>query len=361
MKRIVLILLAILVLTGCNDVGKVPSDNISSDFNLLSSDFSQSDVKEITKYEGKREYNSVSLGYACRLDYQNNYYYSDEFGFFCVNKSSEKKTSFLEEGLYTMKCYKQQIYFVETPNVIVFDAQTHKITEKSFNELFPLDIQVPQIRYDIDVIMVEDGWLVYIRDNSYDTTEVYLTDSNFTTKKLLPIERFDIVLDDEVFYFDKDGNVLCYNISLDKHSYVTKFTDALSENQTSNTITYLGDGKLLVCRNNKIHIIDLVDCTSFLEIPYDAGSLENCSPYALYDDDKMYLLIWEAEESYRVDAISRKDKKVETICKNTFDLPIVHCELASQDQQHLYLYNTGYDNDDGTPSSGFWKIEKNFN
>ncbi len=340
-------------------MGNVTSDYTSSDYNLLSSELSQSGVKEITKYEGKREYNNISLGYTCRLDYQNNnYYYSDEFGFFCVNKSSGEKTSFLEEQLYAMKCYKQQIYFVETPSVIVFDAQTHKTTEKSFKELFLLDIQVPQVRYDINVIMVECGWLVYIRDNSLDTTEVYLTDSNFTTKKLLPIERFDIVLDDEVFYLDNDGNVLCYNLTSDKHSYVTRFADNVSGDQSSNALLYLGKGNILVCRNNKIQIIDLADCSSFLEIPYDVNNLENCLPSAVYDDDKMYLLIWESDTGYRVDSISYRDKKVETLCRYTLEFPLVYCELASQDEENIYLYNTGYDNDDGTSSSGFWQIQK---
>lgn len=357
MKRVALILLAVLVLTGCNDTIPITNRDTSSDSNMLSSDFSQIDLKEITKYKGKKYYNDISLGTTFRVENEKNYYYCDEFGFYCVDKKSGEKSVLLEEPVLLMKSYKQKIYFEDTGKVTVFDTQTHQTTVKSYEQLFSLKIEEPQIRYKTDIIMVENGWLVSVWDSSMNTGEVYYTDSEFISKKQLPIERFDFVLDDEVFYFGDNSNVFCYNLSLNKHSYVTAFSDICNNEQNSNELFYLGHGKILVCRNGKIQIIDLVDCTSYLDTPYTA----NDSPSVVYDDDKMYLLIWESETSYRIDAISRDDKKIVTIFENSFDLPLLYCQLVGQDEQYLYLYNTGYDNEDGTQSGGFFQIQKNIN
>ncbi len=366
MKRIVLLLFAVLVLAGCSHspvsgIGSSIDQNTEINSALLNSKLSQNESEKISKYQGKKKYNNISLGTVGMVHNEKNYYYSDEVGFYCVNKKSGERTVLSEELMLVMKNYQKTIYFVESANaeIIIFDTETHQKTLKSYKQLFSLNLQVPQIRYNSDAIMVENGWIVSVWDNLENTGGVYYTDRDFTSKKQLPIERFDFVLDDDVFYFDKDGNVLCYNLSSDKHSYVTKFADEISDKQSSNTLSYLGQGKILVCRNNKIHIIDLVDCSNFLEMPYNAGNLENRSTSAIYDDDKMYLLIWETETSYRIDVVSRDDKKVKTIFRNTLDLPLLYCELVGEDEQYLYVYNTGYDNDDGTSSSGFSQIKKN--
>ena len=364
MKKILgICLVLVLLLCSCNEQ-ELHSSQIGNLDSVIAGNSSLNESVEETvfvRYKAKENYSSISLGASMLYQNEKYYYYSDEFGFFAIDKRTKEQSVLSEKLLLSMCVFEDKIYFPENGGVVVFDTNTHKFEEKSYKELLSLEISVPQIRYNLSILMIKDGWLISVVDNERDTEEVYLADYNFTTKTLLPISSFDFVLDDDIFILDKSGNVFCYNYNTKKDSYVTTGFNISSDEYeflASRNFTYLGKDRILVYAEDKLHVVSLKDGKICLEIPFEAEDPTSIRAEAVYDDENIYLLLEQAQDSYALFSISYLDNKSETIRQAEIKSPFTSCFLADIDAQHLYLYHLGYYDDEGNPLSYYSCINK---
>jgi len=315
----------------------------------------------VEKYVARDSYDNISLGHKNLHQNEKYYYYSDEFGFFAIDKQTKAQTFFSEELMLGMCVFKDKLYFHQIGEVVVFDTNTHKFEEKSYKELLSLQISVPQTRYNLSILMIKDGWLVSVEDNEWGTKKVYLTDYNFTTKTLLPITRFDFVLDDDIFLLDKSGNVLCYNYNTKKRSYVTTDFDVTQDENVflaSRNFTYLGKDRILAYSDNKLFVISLKDGSACLEIPLEAENAERVWAEAFWDDENIYLFLEQSENSYILYSIPYSNNKPQIIYQTKIDLPVTYCGPADIDENYIYLHYSSYYDEEGNPLSYYSRINK---
>ena len=371
-KMLCLALAVILLLCGCQfdpeqtvslsrpNLNDLPGGIVSSP-KPNQSDESVDDDAVVEKYVARDSYDNISLGYKNLHQNEKYYYYSDEFGFFAVDKQTKEQIAFSEKLMLGMCVFQDKIYFPQIGKVVVFDTNTHKFEEKSYKELLSLQISVPQTKYNLSILMIKDGWLVSVEDNEWGTKKVYLTDYNFTTKTLLPITRFDFVLDDDIFLLDKSGNVLCYNYNTKKRSYVTDNFNITQDEYSflaTRNFTYLGKDRILVYAEDKLHVVSLKDGSTCLEFPFKPEDPTSVFAEAIYDDKNAYLFIGMPEDSYTLYSIPHSDNKAQTIYQTKIDLPVTYCGPADIDENYIYLDYLSYYDEEGNPLSYYSRINK---
>lgn len=203
--------------------------------------------------------------------------------------------------------------------------------------------------------MVKDGWLVSIKDNESGLREVYLTDREFTTKTLLPIYKFDFVLDDDVFCIMGKDNILCYNLKTEKTSYVmfNAGVTVLDDSIDGHNMDYVGNGRIIVYEEDKSKIINLVDGSVSSELPYGNDDISDI----VFDNKKTYMMVVEEDKSH-IDTIDHSDNKIETIYSFEVNLPHYYIGIENIDKQYLYLNKAGHYNEDGSPTGEHIRINK---
>lgn len=357
-KFFALILVMLLTFCGCQIDVQLDDDFLSqfgSDASIVSEYTSE---YEVTQYKGKDNYQNISTGAKELVQNEKYYYYCNEYGFFAVDKQSKEHILLSEEHTISFIAYEDMIYFGGYGgDVTVFDTKTHKFETKSYEKLFSLKLEVPQTRYTLSTLMVKDGWLVYINDMWFKSETVFFTDRDFTKKTELPMCKFDFVLDDEVFWFDESGAILCYNLTTGKFYSVNEQLKVDEEKDSTNylRLEYIGKDRILAYAEEKLNIISLKTGKICLTIPY---STDKYLPSVVYDDDNSYLFYEEDEDKNRLDVISFADNSIKTIYRNELDVPYTYCGLADIDEDYLYLGYSGYQNTDGTESSKFATLNK---
>ena len=364
MKKILgIYLVLVLLLCSCNEQ-ELHSSQIGNLDSVIAGNSSLNESVEETvlvRYKAKKNYSSKSLGSSSLFQNKKYYYYSDEFGFFAIDKQTKEQIVFTEEYLSSMCVFGDKLYFDQIGEVLIFDTKTHEFEEKSYKELLSLQISFPQTRYNLNVLMITDGWLISVEDNEWGTKKVYLTDYNFTTKTLLPINSFDFVLDDDIFILDKSGNVFCYNYNTKEDSYVTTDFNIVGDEYNffaRRNFTYLGKDRILVYAEDKLHIISLKDGRICLEIPFEVEDETTVCAEVVYDDENIYLFIEQPENSYTLYSIPYSDNKAQVIYQTKIDLPVTYCGLADIDENYLYLHYSSYYDEEGNPLSYYSRINK---
>lgn len=362
--RVLFVVMYVVLLCGCESTTVVSllQNNSTGNTSTSNSSLIHSDQEvKLIQYKGKEDYQFHSLGPSLLFQNEKYYYYSDEFGFFAIDKQTKEQVFFSKELMLGMCVFEDKIYFPKNGEVVVFDTKTHEFEEKSYKELLSLRISVPQTRYNLSILMIKDGWLVSVEDNEWGTKKVYLTDYNFTTKTLIPISSFDFVLDDDIFILDKSGNVFCYNYNTKEDSYVTTDFDITKDEYNflaSRNFAYLGKDRILAYSDNKLLVISLKDGSTCLEIPLEAENAEQVWAETLWDDENIYLFLEQSEYSYILYSISYTNNKPQTIYQTKIDLPVTNCGLADIDENYLYLHYSSYYDEEGNPLSYYSRINK---
>jgi hypothetical protein len=147
---------------------------------------------------------------------------------------------------------------------------------------------------------------------------------------------------------------------LSYESFIENFIVSLSEKYSISIFNEDQEFKYIsLYRNDKVNIINLLDCSVVTRLKYDADDIANI----LLDGDKLHVQIgnvipYQGEETGFIDVISLLTGEIETIYSYKIELPYVYLGMECIDEQYIYLEKSGYDNEDGTPSGEYIRISK---
>lgn len=355
MKKIAaLIIVVLLTFCGCSssDIDNDLLEQLGSDVSIVSVISTEEYI--VTPYKAKDNYQNVSAGFSYLFQNEKHYYYCSETGFFAVDKQSKKQTLLSDDfGIVSNPyVYDNLIYFTVIHNgtIVVFDTTTHIFSTLSIYELFNEDHEKPKCRYDAQ--MINGGWIISATDY-YSPVVYYYSDSALKQKVELPIGGCDFVLDDEIFWYDESGAILCYNLS-DKKFYSVIEGFIFDKNSNYLQAHYLGKDRILFYANNCFNIFSLKTGKFLSHLYYQEEALWSVA----YEEDYAYIYFEESQNNYKIEKVSFADNSFNTIYTNTIDLPYTSLSLVGVDDKYLYLEYYGYHNDDGTESSKITTINK---
>ncbi len=257
-----------------------------------------------SKDESDKNYSLESLGYHAGnfAQSESKYYYID----FTIFYSIDKKTGKREEIAITdqvMYRGKDKIYVYEDEDVLLaLDLKTDKLTRINVKDCFGESLYTPCI------FEAPGGFVV----NEETVGDIYFVDSEFKKKTLLNVpdcHYIEFILDNDIYYLGSDWHVYKYNLDTKKVTKVTRYkATASGDGITSDVLEYLGDGMVLVYGNDNLQILDLA--SGVMRAPYSQDAVKNFEHVeATYDEDNIYLLIWENANTFRLTQIDRETGK----------------------------------------------------
>ena len=293
-------------------------------------------------YKGKENYTDVSLGDTGLAWDDEYYYYIDFVEAFKINKQTKERTSFINGVDYIMWRYKDTLIFEEYDCYTLYNLQTKQKSKVSCKEgMFN------HYNFSPEIYMVENGFVMHGHSPELGKTLAYFVDSKMQSKKFVPVDYCEFVIDNEIFYLsDKDANVYSYDMNKQELFKVTDYEPTFydyenSDRLASNILEYLGRGKILAYGDDKLQIINLADLSSVR--PYTKEQEDKMQDItAIYDDNAIYFLIWESATEYRVDKLDYKTLKPETIYKAgepspDTELTKYQIKFAACDDQYIYF------------------------
>ena len=353
MKKIIgLFLVFILILCSC----KANQDNIS----ISSTINTNSEKQELLQYQGRESYEEVYSGNFWFAQNETTYFYYDSIGFHSMDKQTQSSKLIADHTINDISRYKDIIYWHEDNicSLALFDINTQTITKKSYKNLFPIEA-AENSGYIITPTRINDGWLVCVVNFNVDSMGYcyYKTDLDFTTKTEIPIEGIGLILDDDIFYYNDNGVILCYNLISQKEYLVTKdLNKNLKGVNINNFMDYIGKDKIMITVDDKIYILSLTDGTVFKTIDYPKFDFDNNSPNAYYYNNSIYLQVWESETKYRIEKINYSDASSTVVYYGKSEHVFFDSRICDIDEQYIYINNPGYLIGD-TPTSNVTRIK----
>ncbi len=353
MKKILLGFLVLsLILCSCQKNSK--------NFSSISLSDSNSEAQQIKQYHGKEEYEEFYGGHKIFTQNQSTYFYSDQFGLYSLDKQGKTPKLISDYATLGLQNSKNFIYYQDFSDnkMVLYDTNNGKISQKYYQNLFPIE-SYEKSGYSISFVLIDGGWLVHIIDFDSNAVYFYKTDIDFTSKTEISLKQYGLILDDDVFYLDENGNVACYNLKSQKESFVTKQFSVTEDDiiRTDRFIKYLGRDKIMIYAQEKLHIINLIDGSIFKTIDYPIKNFDYPHPSVAYNDEKIYLQLWENEENYRIEEVRYTDGVSSVIYRGKINLPIFSSMLVAADNQYIYIGNLGHFDEEQNPTSHFLQIK----